>query len=220
MSTYELSDAAELGDAAPIASRIDGPRRAIVVVDCQNDFCEGGSLAVNGGAAVSGRIANYVLSDACGNDLVVATLDSHVDPGGHFSSSPDFVDSWPQHCVVGTEGAQPHANLLPALSAIDMWFAKGAHQAAYSGFEGRSTTSQETLDEYFRRHRVALVDVVGIATDYCVAATVRSALALGYRTRLLTDLVAAVYPDNTAHVLAALEADGAEIVDSTAASAK
>jgi nicotinamidase/pyrazinamidase len=186
-------------------------KRALIVVDCQNDFCEGGSLAVVGGAAVVERIARHVSS--LGDDVVVVgTADAHVDPGPHFSSNPDFVDTWPPHCVVGTRGASTHANLDPALTRIENWFAKGANQAAYSGFEGRSTTTEETLDEYLRRRRVSSVDVVGIATDYCVAATVRSAMDLGYEVRILTDLVAAVDPANGDRTLAELAASGASLV--------
>ncbi len=166
-------------------------KRALIVVDCQNDFCEGGSLAVHGGAATVARIADHIrtLDDEV---VIVGTADAHVEPGAHFSATPDFVDTWPRHCVVGTHGASTHANLDPVLGRIENWFAKGSHAAAYSGFEGRSTTSEETLHEYLRRRRVECVDVVGIATDYCVAATVRSAIDQGYKVRVLTDLVAAV----------------------------
>jgi putative nicotinate phosphoribosyltransferase len=186
-------------------------RRALIIVDVQNDFCEGGSLAVNGGAAVAKGVADYLgVQSSAG--VIVATLDAHVDPGAHFSDAPDFVASWPQHCVVGTNGGQPHPNLLPALGQIEMWFAKGAHEAAYSGFEGRSTTSGESLDEYLKRRRVTSVDVVGIATDYCVAATVRGALACGYSVRILSDLVAAVVPKEGQAVLEDFAANGVEVV--------
>ena len=206
-------------DHAPTSPR--NARRALVLVDCQNDFCEGGSLAVEGAADVVARIAAYVTAQAKHGQppIVVATLDAHVDPGGHFAAAPDFVDSWPAHCVIGTVGAQPHPNLEGALVHIEGWFAKGAHEAAYSGFEGRSTTSGETLDEYLRRRRVDAVDVVGIATDHCVAATVRSALELGYRVRVLTDLVAAVDPSRGAGVLVELAGAGTALVRSAAAAA-
>ncbi len=195
-------------------------KRAFVIVDCQNDFCEGGSLAVEGGAAAIARIADFVRSLVSTNDstgrsdttLVVGTLDAHVDPGSHFSAAPDFIDSWPRHCVVGTEGAQPHRNLLGVLPFIDAWFAKGGREAAYSGFEGRSTTSGETLHEYFSRQRVCEVDVVGLATDYCVAATCRSAVALGYSVRLHRNLCAAVQPSQAQAVLSELKACGVAVV--------
>lgn len=191
-------------------------RRALILVDCQNDFCEGGSLPVDGGAAVALRIADYVAVAASGDasPIVVATLDAHVDPGSHFAKEPDYVDSWPSHCVIGTRGSQPHPNLRGALVHVESWFAKGAHEAAYSGFEGRSTTTGESLDEYLRRRRVESVDVVGIATDYCVAATVRSALARGYIVRVFADLVAAVDPVNGERVLGELASAGAVVTRS------
>ena len=188
-------------------------RRAVIVVDCQNDFCEGGPLAVNGGAATVDHISTYLLNRPP-DTLVVATLDAHVDPGSHFSDTPDFVETWPRHCVVATNGAQPHKNLHPALSIVDAWFAKGAHAAAYSGFEGRSTTSEEGLHAYLSRRRVSSVDIVGLATDYCVAATVRSALTLGYNVRLLADLCSAVNPERAQLVLAEHESLGALVVSS------
>ena len=190
------------------------PRRALIVVDCQNDFCEGGSLAVEGGAAVVARISSYLLAKAADVDVVVATLDAHVDPGSHFSESPDWIDSWPAHCMVGTSGSQPHVNFAPALGTVDMWFEKGAHEAAYSGFEGRSTTTQETLDEYLRRRKVSAVDVVGLATDYCVGATARSALSKGYSVRVLSDLCAAVDSGGSETMLGELRGAGVEVVES------
>ncbi len=191
-------------------------RRALIIVDVQNDFCEGGSLAVNGGAAVAKGVAEYLAVQTSAG-VIVATLDAHVDPGAHFSDAPDFVDTWPKHCVVGTNGGQPHSNLMPALGQIEMWFAKGAHEAAYSGFEGRSTTSGESLSDYLKRRRITSVDVVGIATDYCVAATVRSALACGYSVRILSDLVAAVDPVGGQVTLDNFASTGVQILTSTEA---
>jgi putative nicotinate phosphoribosyltransferase len=191
-------------------------RRALIIVDVQNDFCEGGSLAVEGGAAVAKGVAEY-LGVQVSAGVIVATLDAHVDPGSHFSESPDYLDTWPKHCVVGTTGGQPHPNLMPALGQIEMWFAKGAHEAAYSGFEGRSTTSGESLDEYLKRRRVTSVDVVGIATDYCVAATVRGALACGYSVRILSDLVAAVDPIGGKSALDEFASMGVEILSTNTA---
>lgn len=196
-------------------SKPTGTRRALIVVDCQNDFCEGGSLAVTGGAATVSRIAEHLLQNVDDDVVVVGTADAHLDPGPHFSATPDYVESWPPHCVVGTQGASTHADLGPALTRIEAWFAKGAHEAAYSGFEGRSTSTDEPLDDYLRRRRVGSIDVVGIATDYCVAATVRSALSLGYEVRVLTDLVAAVNPAGGEETLRALADEGARIAVSS-----
>lgn len=167
--------------------------KALIVVDVQNDFCEGGSLAVAGGASVAADIA-ALLSGDHGYDVVVATRDQHVDPGAHFSPTPDFRDSWPAHCVAGTPGAQFH----PALGApaFDGVFDKGAFSAAYSGFEGTEVATHATLADFLRSRGVTEVDVCGIATDYCVKATAVDAAAEGFATTVVLGLTAAVAPAN------------------------
>ena len=160
---------------------------ALIVVDVQNDFCEGGSLAVAGGAAVADAVNS--LARAGGYDHVVATRDYHIDPGGHFSDAPDFVDTWPPHCRAGTPGASFH----PALDvgAIEVVFSKGAHAAAYSGFEG-ADPSGTALADWLRARDVSTVDVVGIATDHCVRATALDAARAGFATTVLLDHTAGV----------------------------
>jgi nicotinamidase/pyrazinamidase len=179
--------------------------RALIVVDVQNDFCEGGSLAVAGGAAVAAAISTHMV--AGGYDHVVATRDHHVDPGAHFSDAPDFVDSWPRHCVVGTDGVEFH----PALdrAPIEAVFDKGEFAAAYSGFEG--TANDEPLAEWLRRHDVDDVDVVGIATDHCVRATALDAVANGLATRVLLDLTAGVSEATTEAALDQLRTAGVQL---------
>ena len=140
--------------------------RALLIIDVQNDFCEGGSLAVTGATAVVGKI-NALLASDHGYDHVVATKDYHVDPGSHFAEEPDFVSSWPVHCVAHTSGADFHPELNTA--AVEAVFHKGAYAAAYSGFEGR--LNGVSLADWLRSREVDEVDVVGIATDYCVRAT-------------------------------------------------
>jgi nicotinamidase/pyrazinamidase len=167
--------------------------RALVVVDTQNDFCEGGSLAVAGGAATAAAITALLAEQTY--DHVVATRDHHVDPGAHFSDHPDYVDSWPAHCVVGTQGVDLHPNLDRAL--IEAVFDKGEHAAAYSGFEGRAADGAD-LAGWLRSHDVDEIDVVGIATDHCVRATALDAAAEGFRTRVLLHLTAGVAPETTA----------------------
>ncbi|MBH0776847.1 isochorismatase family protein [Nocardia bovistercoris] len=177
--------------------------RALIVVDVQNDFCEGGSLAVAGGAAVAASISAY-LADAR-YAAVVATRDHHIDPGAHFSDTPDYVDSWPPHCRVGTDGALFHPNLdLTPVTAI---FSKGEYSAAYSGFEG-ATDDGTGLADWLRAHDIAAVDVVGIATDHCVRATALDASAAGFDTTVLLDLTAGVAPDSTAAALDLLRKAG------------
>jgi nicotinamidase/pyrazinamidase len=182
--------------------------RALIIVDVQNDFCEGGSLAVAGGAAVARAITDR-LAGQHGYDHVVATKDAHVDPGGHFSDEPDYAASWPAHCVVHTAGERFHPDLDTA--AVEAVFHKGAYAAAYSGFEG-ADANDTPLESWLRERGVDEVDVVGIATDYCVRATARDAARAGFTTRVLLDLAAGVAPDSTARALAELREAGIEIV--------
>jgi nicotinamidase/pyrazinamidase len=163
--------------------------RALVIVDVQNDFCEGGSLAVTGGAAVAAGISLVLEKAGDRWDHVVATKDWHIDPGAHFSAHPDFVESWPAHCVVGTGGAEFHPELRT--DRIEAVFHKGEHAAAYSGFEGHTDTG-ETLAEWLRSRDVTEVEVVGIATDHCVRATALDARANGFDTTVLLELTAGV----------------------------
>ncbi|MGH1565498.1 isochorismatase family protein [Mumia sp. DW29H23] len=180
--------------------------RALVVVDVQNDFCEGGSLAVAGGASVAERVARLV--DEGDYDVVVATKDHHIDPGTHFSEQPDFVDSWPPHCVVGTEGNELHEPLTEDMFAAV--FEKGQFDAAYSGFEGKAS-SGDALDAWLREQGVDTVDVVGIATDYCVRATALDAAANGFATRVLMDLTAPVSEANLDKTRADFDAAGVTV---------
>jgi nicotinamidase/pyrazinamidase len=168
--------------------------RALIIVDVQNDFCEGGSLAVTGGAAVARAISEHVAGGP-GYGHVVATQDFHIDPGAHFSDHPDFAVSWPPHCVAGTAGAEFHPNL--DTTPVEAVFRKGQHAAAYSGFEGTDEAGTPLAD-WLRQHDVDQVDVVGIATDYCVHATAADAARAGFGTRVLLDLTAGVAPGSTA----------------------
>ena len=186
-------------------------KRALVVVDVQNDFCEGGSLAVSGGAAVAHRISELLHHwtekdpQAPGYDVAVATRDHHIDPGDHFSDDPDFVHSWPKHCVVGTDGEAFHPNLDP--QPFDAVFLKGERAAAYSGFEGNDPNGTGLAD-WLRRHQVTAVDVCGIATDYCVRATALDAAREGFETTVIEDLCAGVAPETTTRALEELSAAG------------
>jgi nicotinamidase/pyrazinamidase len=161
--------------------------RALIVVDVQNDFCEGGSLAVAGGAEVASAVS-ALLAEPGAWDHVVATKDYHIDPGAHFGDPPDYVDSWPVHCVVGTGGVDFHPNLVT--DRVEAVFTKGEHAAAYSGFEG--TAGGENLAAWLRERGVTDVDVVGIATDHCVRATALDAAREGFTTTVLLDHTAGV----------------------------
>jgi nicotinamidase/pyrazinamidase len=186
--------------------------RALIVVDVQNDFCEGGSLAVRGGADVAFRIGELLHKwhEAEPADrqyeFVVATRDHHIDPGDHFSIEPDFEHSWPRHCVAGTDGVSFHPNLDP--QPFDAIFDKGEYAAAYSGFEGKSHEGGRDLADWLRDKGVTDVDVCGIATDYCVRATALDARQAGFETTVLTELTAGVAPGSTEQALADLRAAG------------
>ncbi|MGR7025870.1 isochorismatase family protein [Geodermatophilus sp. URMC 62] len=181
--------------------------RALVVVDVQNDFCEGGSLAVAGGAAVAAAISAHAREAAGEYAHVVATRDHHVDPGGHFAEQPDFLETWPAHCVVGTGGVELH----PALERepLEAVFDKGEYAAAYSGFEGRA--DGVLLAEWLRERGVDAVDVVGIATDHCVRATALDAVGEGFATRVLLHLTAGVAQASTEAALEQLRTAGVEL---------
>ncbi|MFC3504729.1 isochorismatase family protein [Micromonospora krabiensis] len=178
---------------------------ALIIVDVQNDFCEGGSLAVGGGADVAAGITRLLAAEPGRWDHVVATKDYHVDPGGHFADQPNFVDTWPRHCVVGTAGSEFHPDL--DTGRVEEIFHKGEHAAAYSGFEGHAADG-ECLGDWLRRHDVDRVDLVGIATDHCVRATALDAAREGFATTVLLDLTAGVAADTTDLALRSLEGAG------------
>ena len=180
--------------------------RVLVVVDVQNDFCEGGSLAVVGGAATASAISAALATHDY--DHVLATRDHHIDPGAHFSSAPDFVDSWPPHCVAGTPGADFHPNLT--WRNFEAVFDKGEYEAAYSGFEGVDAEGS-SLANWLAGRGASALDICGIATDYCVRATALDAVRAGLTTRVLLDLTAAVTPANVSSVVRELTAAGVQI---------
>jgi nicotinamidase/pyrazinamidase len=192
--------------------------RALIIVDVQNDFCEGGSLPVPGGADVAGAISEYVDAHHGEFDHIVATQDWHIDPGPHFSETPDFKDSWPPHCVAGTRGAELHPDL--DTEYIQAYFQKGQFTAAYSGFEGLLAPEDAVptgdrqpgsvaadadafapaddaigLDDWLQSHDVEDMVVVGIATDYCVMATALDAVQAGYSVTVLRSLTAGIAED-------------------------
>lgn len=164
-------------------------KRALLIVDVQPTFCEGGALGVVGGNDVAERIADFVTEYEDEYEIIVTTQDWHVDPGEHFSDDPDFVDTWPPHGVAGTAQAELH-DAIAALPFDDS-VKKGQHAAAYSGFEGVNK-SGDTLEEILRRADITDVDVVGIAESHCVKDTALDALDLGWPTRVFEDLTVPV----------------------------
>jgi nicotinamidase/pyrazinamidase len=179
---------------------------ALIITDVQNDFCEGGSLAVGGGSEVAAAISLHAASHHY--DHVVATRDFHVDPGAHFSAEPDYVSTWPVHCVTDTPGADFH----PALDTtrVEEVFSKGAHAAAYSGFEGAAPDGT-SLADWLSERQVDTVDVVGIATDHCVRATALDAVKNGLAVQVLLDLTAGVAAPTTEAALVELDSAGVRL---------
>lgn len=167
------------------------PMRALLLVDVQNDFCPGGTLATEKGMQVANAISEYIAERKDRYAALLATKDWHIDPGDHFSTEPDFVDSWPVHCQADSEGAAFAGGVEKLKDDLDAVFYKGQYTPAYSGFEG-STEAGENLVDWLRRNDIDIIDVVGIATDYCVKATVLDGLKEGFEVKVLTDLVAAV----------------------------
>ncbi|MDO5683926.1 MAG: isochorismatase family protein [Propionibacteriaceae bacterium] len=169
------------------------PKTALVIVDVQNDFCPGGSLATERGTQVAGLIGSY--------------QDWHIDPGEHFSDTPDFVDSWPVHCVADSTGAALHDAVRS--HTIDAFFRKGEYSAAYSGFEGEA--EGVGMAQWLRDRGVEKLDVVGIATDHCVRATVLDALEEGFEVRVLTEMCAAVDTERGDAAFAEMVGSGAQL---------
>ncbi|MCM3331761.1 isochorismatase family protein [Kocuria palustris] len=203
-------------------------RTALIVVDVQNDFCEGGSLAVDGGSDVAAAISEHIEQHHGDYEAIVGTLDWHISPGSHFSEDPDFRTSWPVHCVAETEGADTHDEF--ETDRIEAWFRKGEYEAAYSGFEGVLAPETSTplgaveeddeaedeepigLDDWLRDREIEAVDIVGLAADHCVRATALDAADAGYETRVLLSLSAAVSPDSLEDVIDELDEAGVEVV--------
>lgn len=189
--------------------------RALLVIDVQNDFCEGGALAVAGGAAVAGKISRFLESTSY--DLVVASRDWHDadnNNSGHFADSdtePDYKTNWPVHCVAETNGAQYHPNLNT--EDIGEHIFKGQGQNGYSIYEG-ITKSGQTFDELLNARQIDEVDVVGIATDHCVLASALDSKSHGLKVRVISSLTAGVSQVTTEAAIDRMIDSGIEVVAS------
>jgi nicotinamidase/pyrazinamidase len=187
--------------------------KALLVVDVQNDFCEGGSLAVAGGQAVAKKISEFLRSSSY--DLVVASRDWHDSDNnnsGHFADSnsePDYKSSWPIHCVAESEGANYHPNLELDLIQEHVYKGQGAH--GYSAFEG-ITEAGGTLAELLSDNKIDRLDVVGIATDHCVLASALDAKNLGLNVRVISSLTAGVSAESTERAIDSLIDNGVEVI--------
>jgi nicotinamidase/pyrazinamidase len=182
-------------------------RRGLIIVDVQQDFCEGGALPVEGGREVASLIADYVRGHADGFALVVTTRDWHEadnDNGGHFAppnTAPDYLNTWPVHCVEHTPGADYAPEFVEVLDRVDAEIRQGRGEPGYSAFTG-ATSDGSTLDQVLAQADIDELEVVGLATDYCVCATAIDAVRHSDReVTVLLDLCRGV---NEATTLAAI----------------
>jgi nicotinamidase/pyrazinamidase len=191
----------------------EGPRerRAIIVVDPQPDFFEGGALPIPGATRTAERIADYLLTRGDDYSMKIVTQDWHLDPGDHWSNDPNFVTSWPVHCTAGTSGAQIHSSL--ANQSWDVVIRKGLHEGAYSGFDGVSEQGSTLADE-LTNAGVRSVVVVGFATDHCVRATALDARNLDFDVTVMLDLCAGVAPETTQAAISEMTDAGITTVSS------
>lgn len=185
--------------------------RALIIVDVQPTFCEGGALGVDGGNQIAQKIADFVTENADEYAFIVTTQDWHIDPGAHFSDHPDFVDTWPPHGVAGTPEAELHEEI--AALPFDASVKKGQYAAAYSGFEG-TTENGETLEELLQAHEIQAVDVVGIAESHCVKDTALDALRAGWPVRVFSDLTVPVSAELGLAARAQMDEAGIEQIQS------
>lgn len=176
----------------PLKNKEDEMNKALVIIDEQNDFVEGGNLAVEGGREVV-RETVRLLEDVSPYKVVITTQDWHIEPGEHFSEDPDFVDSWPVHCVADEFGSELVEGLPEALESLEIpvvSIKKGMYEDAYSGFQG--VADGKTLEEVLREYDVQTLDIVGIAFNYCVAETAIDGRELGYDVNVIEEFTATI----------------------------
>lgn len=188
--------------------------RALLVIDVQNDFCEGGALACQGGASVAAKISSFIRENSSRYELVVASRDWHTpndSNDGHFPAEgnlPDYISTWPLHCIQGTEGAEYHPNLDTNL--IDVHIKKGQSSNGYSIFDG-VTEEGESFAEVLRSHSISELEVVGIATDYCVRASALDSVKQGFKVRVISSLTAGVSEASTERAIAEMLDAGVDV---------
>ena len=187
-------------------------RNALLAVDIQSDFVVEGSLPVPDGLQVAAQVARHIRHFKTEYDFIVASRDYHEDPQDHFSATPDYVNTWPPHCVIGTPGAAfvPPIQNLVREKLIHTVVSKGRHAAAYSAFEGVDARGH-TLLEVLREHEIDHIDICGIATDYCVRATALDARKSAFQVRILVNLCAAVNEATGLQAIEEMKAAGCQV---------
>ncbi len=197
----DSNPSAEAADAAT-----NGARRALIVVDVQNDFCPGGALAVERGDEVVAPLNRLIAEFLERGEPVYKSRDWHPPQTKHFAA---HGGTWPVHCVQNTHGAEFHEDLLedPRIRVVS----KGlGDEDCYSAFDGTRLAAE------LRAANVREVWVGGLATDYCVKNTVLDALRQGFRVRAVEDAMRAVnlQPGDGEKALAEMREAGAEVVNS------
>lgn len=176
-------------------------KRALLIVDVQNDFCPGGALAVKEGDQVV-PVINRIMNKF---DLVISSQDWHPEETVHF-------EKWPVHCVAGTEGAEFHPDL--ETGKIDLQLLKGTDNKddGYSAFEATNIS----LTDFLRENNIEQLYICGLATDYCVKASAIDAVTQGFHTYVITDAIAAVnlQPDDDKKSLQQMSDKGCILIES------
>jgi nicotinamidase/pyrazinamidase len=192
-------------------------RNALLIVDVQADFVENGSLPVQGGVAVAAMIARHVRHFKNEYQFIVASRDYHENAPDHISDNPDYINTWPPHCMVGTPGAAfvPTIQNLVREKLIQLVVLKGRDRAAYSAFDGLDPRGHPLL-EVLKEERIDHIDVCGIATDYCVRASALDARRNEFQVRVLVNLCAAVNEATGAQALEEMKAAGIQLQAATA----
>lgn len=183
--------------------------RALIALNLQNDFCGFGTVAVPGGAEAARNISHYIRNTIGRYELILAANDNHIDPNGHFDESPDFISTWPPHCIKGTQGAQLHANLESSL--LDHTVFKGEYNDGDSAFEGRLSTGESLID-LLERREIEAIDICGIPTENSVTSTALDAIEKGFPTTVLIDLVAGFNENESLEALETLELRGVNLI--------
>jgi nicotinamidase/pyrazinamidase len=192
-------------------------RNALLVVDVQNDFVEGGSLAVPGGILVAAHIARHVRHFRSEYVFVVASRDYHEDPEAHFSDQPDYISTWPKHGLIGTAGAAlctPISNLVRE-KLIHVVVDKGRHAAAVSAFEAQDVRGHMLVD-VMREQRIDHIDICGFITEYCIRDTALEARKFEFQVRILINLCGSASPEAAKLAFEEMKAAGCQIMAASA----
>jgi nicotinamidase/pyrazinamidase len=192
-------------------------RNGLLVIDLQNDFLEGGSVPVPGGTQIAAQVARHIRHFRSEYSFVVATRDVHEDPPDHFADKPDYINTWPKHGLVGTQGATlctPIFNLVRE-KIIQVVLDKGRHAGAVSAFEAQDLRGHLLVD-VLREQRVDHIDVCGLITEYCVRASALDARKHEFQVRVLVNLCGAASPDNALRAYEDMKTAGCQLMAASA----